>query len=81
VHLDAASSSEESLHETPARGKKIIAKAESFLERADVPIPPDDATARADDILPSKPIAKTLKGDDDDSFVLPEKLRNPPPPR
>jgi predicted component of type VI protein secretion system len=49
------------------------------LEDADEPVPLDDATANAPGpILASKP-APIVRSDKEDSFVLPEKLRNPPP--
>lgn len=50
------------------------------LEEADEPVPLDDATAGP--VLAAKAApAATLSDDDLASFVLPDRLRNPPPPR
>jgi predicted component of type VI protein secretion system len=50
------------------------------LEEADEPVPLDDATANvAGPILAAKP-APVVRSGKEESFVLPEKLRNPPPP-
>jgi predicted component of type VI protein secretion system len=51
------------------------------LENADEPVPLDDATVRADGaILKAKPAPQGVRAAKEDSFVLPDKLRNPPPP-
>ena len=50
---------------------------EARLEEAEDPVPLDDLTAPGDRVLPAKP----ARGADSGSFVLPDKLRNPPPPR
>jgi len=83
VYLESVSSNEDgSSRETPSKPKKQRAE-ESLLENADEPVPLDDATARAGKILASRPAPAPVlaKAADDDSFVLPERLRNPPPPR
>jgi len=81
VYLESVSSNEDgSSRETPSKPKKQRAE-ESLLENADEPVPLDDATARAGKILASRPAPVLAKAADDDSFVLPDRLRNPPPPR
>lgn len=81
VYLDSASSNADaSSQETPPKPKKRRAE-ESLLENADEPIPLDDATARAGKILSSRPVPVLAKSADDDSLILPDRLRNPPPPR
>lgn len=82
VYLDSASSNGDDLpsKETPSKPKKNRPE-ESLLENADEPVPLDDATARAGKILSSRAAPVLAKAPDDDSFVLPDRLRNPPPPR
>ena len=63
----------------PARQSKPPTTDEARLEEAEDPVPLDDATAPGDRILPARPLSPT--GTDSGSFVLPDKLRNPPPPR
>jgi predicted component of type VI protein secretion system len=48
---------------------------DSELESADEPVPLDEATAGRGRILPAKPVPRR-----DDPVVLPDSLRNPPPP-
>ncbi len=80
VYLDSASSSSDlPSKETPSKPKKQRPE-ESMLENADEPVPLDNATARAGKILASRPVPVLAKGHDDDSFILPDRLRNPPPP-
>lgn len=74
VYLDTpGSSAEPRSTPPPPRIEPVL----DHLENADDPVPLDDATARAGPILTAKP-ARGNKPDE--SFVLPEKLRNPPPP-
>ena len=81
VYLDSASSNDDlPSKETPSKAKKNRPE-ESLLENADEPVPLDDATARAGKILSSRPAPFAAQTADDDSFVLPDRLRNPPPPR
>lgn len=78
VYLDAPSSHDEP-HDTPPPLPKSKPMPDR-LEEADEPVPLDDATANAGAILAAKPAPVLAKRDSDDSFVLPERLRNPPPP-
>jgi predicted component of type VI protein secretion system len=82
VYLEAPSSSVHSGTTPPPKpGEKRSAPAdEARLEEADEPVPLDDATAAPGRVLPSKP-ASPGKRPDSEPFVLPEKLRNPPPPQ
>ena len=77
VYLDAPGSSDEP-RDTPPPGKAQAAY--DRLEEADEPVPLDDATAKAGSILAAKPVPKAARTTDEESFVLPDKLRNPPPP-
>lgn len=80
VYLDPASvDSALPSREAPSKAKKNRPE-ESLLENADEPVPLDDATARAGKILSSRPVPVLAQSRDDDSFVLPDRLRNPPPP-
>ncbi len=80
VHLEATSSvksgSTPSPANKPAPGPKTI---EAQLEDADEPVPLDDPTPEAErHLVPGVPTARPA--DSGDSIVLPDKLRNPPPP-
>jgi len=66
VHLEGPSAERPAL---PVRSD------ESLLEDADEPVPLDEATAG-----PLRPARPAAKGEGDESFVLPEKLRHPPLP-
>ncbi len=77
VYLDTAGSSGEP-HDLPSAAK--TRHAADHLEEADEPVPLDDATAKAGSILIAKPAPKAPGTDKEGSFVLPERLRNPPPP-
>jgi predicted component of type VI protein secretion system len=82
VYLEAPSSNVNSSTTPPPKpGEKRRSPPpdESKLEEAEVPVPLDDATAAGGRVLPAKPAA-TAKPLDSSPFVLPEKLRNPPPP-
>ena len=61
----------------PAR-RPQPATDEARLEEAEDPVPLDDVTS-GDRVLPARPLPG--KGTDSGSFILPDKLRNPPPPR
>ena len=80
VYLDSASNGDVPAKEAPSKANKMRPE-ESLLENADEPVPLDEATARAGKILPSRPAPVLAQSADDDSFVLPDRLRNPPPPR
>ena len=63
---------------SPAAPRPALPPDEARLEEADEPVPLEDTTA-AGRVPPAKPVPpKTV---DSESFILPEKLRNPPPPR
>jgi pSer/pThr/pTyr-binding forkhead associated (FHA) protein len=76
VHLDADSSDAEP-RSTPPPPKAQAALEQ--LESADEPVPLDDATAKGGLILRAKP-APAAGHPAEESLVLPDKLRNPPPP-
>jgi predicted component of type VI protein secretion system len=78
VYLDTANGNDGS-HVTPPPLPKNRPMPDR-LEEADEPVPLDDATANAGSILAAKPAPVLSKRDSDESFVLPERLRNPPPP-
>jgi pSer/pThr/pTyr-binding forkhead associated (FHA) protein len=78
VYLDAPSSHDDA-EETPSKRKPP--PLPDRLEDADEPVPLDDKTANAASILAAKPVPVLSQRDSDDSFVLPERLRNPPPPK
>jgi predicted component of type VI protein secretion system len=82
VYLEALSSSDQASSTPPPLPAKsapppIPRPDEARLEEADEPVPLDDATAAGGRVLPAKPVRPTDSG----PFVLPDKLRNPPPPR
>lgn len=79
VFLDAQNSSEEQ-RDTPSPGKVKAKPKVDPLEEADEPVPLDDATAQAGAILAAKPAPVPADNSDEGSIVLPERLRNPPPP-
>jgi pSer/pThr/pTyr-binding forkhead associated (FHA) protein len=82
VYLEAPSSNENSGTTTPPKpGEKCRTPSaeEAKLEDADEPIPLDDATAAGGKVLPAKPVVPP-RPIDSGPFLLPEKLRNPPPP-
>lgn len=81
VYLEAPSSSGNSGTTPPPKpGERRTPPPpdESSLEEADEPVPLDDATAAGGRVLPARPAPKTM---DSGPLVLPDKLRNPPPPR
>jgi pSer/pThr/pTyr-binding forkhead associated (FHA) protein len=90
VYLEAPSSSEHSGSTpppVPAQRPAGPRSMEARLEEAEEPVPLDDVTA-AGDRVPAPKAARTAppplpaeRKSDDDVFVLPERLRNPPPPR
>jgi predicted component of type VI protein secretion system len=63
----------------PGEKRRTLPPDEARLEEADEPVPLDDATAAGGRVLPAKPAAPP-KPVDSEPFVLPERLRNPPPP-
>jgi len=75
VYLEAPSSSNGHSGTTPP--PRPPTRPDDRLEEADEPVPLDDSTAGGGKVLPSKP----AKGADSGPFVLPDRLRNPPPPR
>jgi predicted component of type VI protein secretion system len=76
VYLDTAGGGEA----TPPPRPRKSAPMPDRLEEADEPVPLDDATANAPGpILAAKP-APLPRAGADESIVLPERLRNPPPP-
>src|SRR5207248_1528102 len=80
VYLEAPSSDQASSTPPPSPAQQAAAPPrpdEARLEEADEPVPLDDATAAGGRVLPAKPVRPTDSG----PFVLPDKLRNPPPPR
>jgi predicted component of type VI protein secretion system len=82
VYLEAPSSNGHSgttPPPAPARRPNPPTTDEARLEEAEEPVPLDDATAAADRVLPSRPAPPRTV--DSESFELPDKLRNPPPPR
>jgi pSer/pThr/pTyr-binding forkhead associated (FHA) protein len=82
VYLEAPSSSGHSgttPPPVPAKRPKPPTTDEARLEEAEDPVPLDDLTAPGDRVLPAKPGPQ--KGADSGAFVLPDRLRNPPPPR
>ena len=91
VYLEALSSSDHSgstPRATPpgANGVPGPRTLDAKLEEADEPVPLDDVTAGSDRVLPAKgakpkPAANVAGHVSEESFVLPERLRNPPPPR
>lgn len=62
----------------PARRPGAPTTDEARLEEAEEPVPLDDRTA-GDHVLPAKPVP--ARPADSGAFVLPDRLRNPPPPR
>jgi pSer/pThr/pTyr-binding forkhead associated (FHA) protein len=77
VFLDAGSAEASALRQPVASPPPLVDQ----LENADEPVPLDDATVRADaGILKAKPAPQGVPDMKEDSFVLPDKLRNPPPP-
>ena len=78
VYLEAPSSSGLSGTTPPPVPAKRPTTDEARLEEAEDPVPLDDLTAPGDRVLPAKPAPKVT---DSGGFVLPDKLRNPPPPR
>jgi predicted component of type VI protein secretion system len=64
----------------PLRSKVKAPPEDAGLESADEPVPLDDATAAGGPILPARPVPPPVRTSDEDSIVLPEILRNPPPP-
>ena len=81
VYLDAQSSSAEQKDTPPPLPRVKTKSAADRLEDADEPVPLDDATYNASAILPAKPAPRKPLKDDEESFELPERLRNPPPPK
>jgi predicted component of type VI protein secretion system len=76
VYLDTAGGHE---HNTPPPLPRRSSSSDR-LEDADEPVPLDDATSNAGGpILAAKP-APIVRSGKDESIVLPDKLRNPPPP-
>lgn len=77
VYLDAGSAEVPAL---PPSLPKVTPNLDQ-LENADEPVPLDDATVRAEgSILKAKPAPHGVLAPKESSFVLPDKLRNPPPP-
>jgi pSer/pThr/pTyr-binding forkhead associated (FHA) protein len=62
----------------PAKRPPSPTTDEAGLEEADEPVPLDDRTP-GDRVLPAKPVPG--RPADSGAFVLPDRLRNPPPPR
>ena len=84
VYLEAPSSNGNSAGTTPPPLPPRAADPntlEAHLEEAEDPVPLDDATANASRILPARPAKPSARTAEEDSFVLPERLRNPPQPR
>jgi pSer/pThr/pTyr-binding forkhead associated (FHA) protein len=82
VYLEASSSNGlSSTTPRPGAGPKAVTPLpeEDRLEQAEEPVALDDATTPPGRVLPSKP-AGPPKPVDSGPFVLPERLRNPPPP-
>jgi predicted component of type VI protein secretion system len=83
VYLEGSSQLSDSSASPPAPPLRVKARPtheDRRLEAADEPVPLDDATAAAGPVLPAKPLPAAERKLDEDSFVLPERLRNPPPP-
>lgn len=82
VYLDGASQPGDPPAAPPPLPARARPRAEDYrLEMADQPVPLDDATANAaGPILPARPLPPAARSAEEDSFVLPERLRNPPPP-
>jgi predicted component of type VI protein secretion system len=85
VYLETPSSSGHSGN-TPAPGAAVPRTTDARLEDAEQPVPLDDIThAAPDPVAPPKPVRPgppPLPGKkSDDAIVLPDRLRNPPPPR
>jgi pSer/pThr/pTyr-binding forkhead associated (FHA) protein len=80
VYLDAEANSDEPQDTPPPLPNAKAKPLPDRLEEADEPVPLDDATANAGSILAAKPAPISARRDDEESFVLPERLRNPPPP-
>jgi predicted component of type VI protein secretion system len=79
VHLEAASSEQTGPTPKPARPPRPAAgprTMEADLEDADEPVPLDDPTPESAGRGP-----RPARAADSEAFVLPDKLRNPPPPR
>jgi predicted component of type VI protein secretion system len=84
VYLEAPGSSERASSTPPplpapkpAAPPPVLRPDEARLEEADEPVPLDDATAAGGRVLPARPVRPA----DSEPFVLPDRLRNPPPPR
>ena len=78
VYLEAPSSDGHSgTTPPPGAARRPPTTDEAQLEEAEDPVPLDDVTAPGDRVLPAKPVP----GADSGAFVLPDRLRNPPPPR
>jgi pSer/pThr/pTyr-binding forkhead associated (FHA) protein len=78
VYLEAPSSDGHSGTTPPPVPARPPTTDEAQLEEAEDPVPLDDVTAPGDRVLPARPLP--VKSDSG-AFVLPDKLRNPPPPR
>lgn len=82
VYLEAPSSSVHSGTTPPPKSieKRPVPPDEARLEDADEPVPLDDATSTHGRVLPARPVS-ARKMPDSEPLILPDKLRNPPPPK
>lgn len=81
VYLEPLSSSGHSVATPPPdRNRSAWPRTlDARLEEAEEPVPLDDGTAAGPE-LPARPVPG-IRIAESDPFILPERLRNPPPPR